>query len=235
MEKFSDFLKGSIDSFEELSESEIIKKPVNGKEKFYFDMDDTLITNDKTKLRVHVLDPNGKRVKTLTSKEFNSYPLPKNHSFDYSEFRSSDVFAKSSKPIKKMITKMISLKNAGHDVEILTARGDFDDKHKFKDQLKKFGIDITPKSGIHVRRVGDRGDNPARQKADFVDEQIKKHGLKKVHIFDDSLDNINSILGLHKRHEGIEMHGYHVNYDPEKEEINITKYKKENIPGDKKQ
>jgi hypothetical protein len=192
--------------------------------KHYFDIDEILFAHDHSKLRVHVKDPTGKRVRTLINQEFNSHQLPPNHSYDFSEFRSSDVFSKSASPIRKMIAKMKAMKNNGANVEMLTARSDLDDKNKFGAHMKKYGIDITPGSGIHVRRAGNMAGKPADTKAAHIADAIQKEGLKEVHLYDDSIDNIKGMLKLKKQFPDVTFHGHHVQHDPETGNVNITRY-----------
>jgi hypothetical protein len=194
------------------------------KTKHYFDIDETLFAHDHSKLRVHVKDPSGNRVRTLTNQEFNSYQLPEGHNYDFSEFRSSDVFGQSASPIRSMIAKMKAIKNNGGNVEMLTARGDLDDKNKFAGHMKKYGIDITPGSGIHVRRAGNVPGKPADTKAAHVSDAIQKEGLSEVHLYDDSIDNINGLLKLKSKHPDVTFHGHHVQHDPETGGVNITRY-----------
>lgn len=194
------------------------------KTKHYFDIDETLFAHDHSKLRVHVKDPSGNRVRTLTNQEFNSYQLPEGHNYDFSEFRSSDVFGQSASPIRSMIAKMKAIKKNGGNVEMLTARGDLDDKNKFAGHMKKYGIDITPGSGIHVRRAGNVSGKPADTKAAHVSAAIQKEGLSEVHLYDDSIDNINGLLKLKSKHPDVTFHGHHVQHDPETGGVNITRY-----------
>ena len=49
----------------------------SGDSRHYFDLDDTLFHHDNSKLRVHVHDKNNKKVRTLTSSEFNSHQIIK--------------------------------------------------------------------------------------------------------------------------------------------------------------
>ena len=194
------------------------------KSKHYFDIDETLFAHDHSKLRVHVKDPSGNRVRTLTNQEFNSYQLPEGHNYDFSEFRSSDVFGQSASPIRSMIAKMKAIKKNGGNVEMLTARGDLDDKNKFAGHMKKYGIDITPGSGIHVRRAGNVQGKPADTKAAHVSAAIQKEGLSEVNLYDDSIDNINGLLKLKSKHPDVTFHGHHVQHDPETGGVNITRY-----------
>jgi hypothetical protein len=65
----------------------------------YFDVDDTLMKTSNANTKIHVNDESGKRVHTLNSGEYNSHKLHPGHSYDYSEFKSSDNFTKNAKPI----------------------------------------------------------------------------------------------------------------------------------------
>ena len=197
------------------------------KSKHFFDIDETLFAHDHSKLRVHVKDPSGKRVRTLTNQEFNSHQLPQGHSYDFSEFRSSDVFGKSAAPIRKMIAKMKAMHGNGANVEMLTARSDLDDKNKFAGHMNKYGIDITPGSGIHVRRAGNMPGRPADTKAAHIADAIQREGLSEVHLYDDSIDNINGMLKLKKQFPNVAFHGHHVQHDPETGSVNITRYSSE--------
>lgn len=214
MIRFSTFLK----------EDEEVQPKSNRKAKHYFDIDETLFAHDHSKLRVHVKDPSGKRVRTLTNQEFNSHQLPNGHSYDFSEFRSSDVFAQSASPIRSMISKMKAIKKNGGDVEMLTARADLDDKNKFAAHMNKYGIDITPGSGIHVRRAGNTEGKPADTKAAHISNAIDNENLSHVHLYDDSIDNIKGMLKLKSKHPDVEFHGYHVQHDPETGSVNIEKH-----------
>lgn len=204
------------------------------KAKHFFDIDETLFAHDHNKLRVHVKDSSGRKVRTLTNQEFNSHQLEPGHNYDFSEFRSSDIFGKSASPIRGMIAKMKAMKKNGGNVEMLTARGDLDNKDKFSQIMGKYGIDITPGSGIHVRRAGNLQGKPADTKAAHIADAIQKEGLKEVHLYDDSIDNINGMLKLKKQFPDVTFHGHHVQHDPETGKVNIIRYSSEDKKKDVK-
>ena len=141
-----------------------------------FDIDDTLFQHDPEGLRIHVVDPHGRRSRTLTSSEYNTHSLPQGHSYDYREFKSSDAFGKHAKPIRKMLAKLKAIHKNNKNVEILTARSDLDDQQKFAHHMKKYGIDI---SDIHVRRAGNLNMKPHDAKAAIMHDLINKNGYKK--------------------------------------------------------
>jgi len=188
-----------------------------------FDIDDTLFHHDPKGLRIHVLDPQGNRVRTLTSSEYNTHDLPQNHSYDFREFKSSDAFGQHARPIRKMLAKLKAIHKNNKNVEILTARSDLDDQKKFAHHMQKYGIDI---GDIHVRRAGNLPMKAHEAKAAIMHDQIKKNKYKKVHLYDDSEANLNAFLKLKKEHPEVEFHAHHVKHDPETGEVVVTTRKK---------
>ena len=67
-----------------------------------FDIDETLF---KTKALINV-NCNGWLVRRLDNQEFNTYELGPGESYDFCEFRSAEVFNKTSEPINRMIAKL---------------------------------------------------------------------------------------------------------------------------------
>lgn len=187
----------------------------------YFDVDDTLMHTSGSNVRVHVKDKTGKTVRSLDSSQYNNDKLQPDESYDYSEFKSAQKFAQGAKPISKMLSKMKAIHKNGGKVEILTARSDFDDKKKFADKWKSYGVDINQ---IHVRRAGNISGKPAEAKAKIISDAINKNGHKKVELYDDSIDNINAMLALKKQHPDVEFHGHHVKHGADGK-ISVTHYK----------
>ena len=175
----------------------------------YFDVDDTLMKTSNANTKVHVKDENGKRVASLNSGEYNSHKLQPGHSYDYSEFKSSDNFAKNAKPIRKVLAKMKAIHKNGGKTEILTARSDFDDKDKFAKKGKSYGVDISP-GQTHVRRAGNIAMPTPEAKAKVISDAIKKNGHKEVHLYDDHKPNIDAMMALKKEHPDVTFHGHHV-------------------------
>jgi FMN phosphatase YigB (HAD superfamily) len=187
-----------------------------------FDIDDTLFHHDNSKLQVHVKDKKtGERITSLSNQQYNSHKLDPNHEYDYSDFKSSSVFQKTAKPIRSMIAKMKAIHKNNKNVEIVTARADFDDKDKFAHHMKKYGIDI---GDIHVRRSGnlDARVRPAVNKAKVISGLIKQEGYKKVHLYDDSHENLDAFKALKDQHPDVEFHAHHVHHDPETGKVTVT-------------
>jgi len=156
-----------------------------------YDMDETLFGHDHSKVNVHVHNEKGERTQSLSNQEFNTHKLPKGHSYNFDEFRSSKVFEKSAKPLKKMIKHLNKQKARGYDTHIVTARSDMDDQPAFAKHLSKYGININPgengKGHTHVHRTGNlEGSDVGVKKKDTLQGLSQKHGYKKIHMYDDA-------------------------------------------------
>ena len=107
-----------------------------------FDIDETLF---KTNALIRIMQ-DGKVVRSLDNQQYNEYKLKPGESYDYGEFKNAQVFNDTSIPIWAMIKKARAIinnaVNAGSKVIIVTARADFDDKKKFLDTFRRYGIDI---------------------------------------------------------------------------------------------
>lgn len=175
---------------------------------YVFDLDETLFSHDAEKLKIYLLDADGRRVKSISSSEYSSEELPNGFSYDYSEFRSSDIFKESAKPIDEMIAIMNRI-SARHETIILTARSDFDDQLKFDNIMSSHGIDINE---IHVYRAGNRPGKACDTKAEIVRELVDREGYEMVCFFDDSLRNINKMAELAETLVDVIFELYHVSY-----------------------
>ena len=166
------------------------KKP-RGSAVHAYDMDETLVGHDHSKVKVHVNDPSGKRVHSLTNQEFNTHKLPKDHSYDFGEFRSSKVFQQSAKPNKSIIKKLKKQVRRGKNVHIITARSDMDNQPEFASHLRRYGIEIDPqkngKRHVHVHRAGNMEVNDiGKKKGQIIQGIMAQSGAKKAHMYDDA-------------------------------------------------
>jgi len=171
-----------------------------------FDIDETMF---KTKAKVKVMK-DGKLVKSLDNQQFNKYKLKKGESFDFGQFRSAEIFNKTSTPIARMINKVkVILKNAtkaGSKVIIVTARPNFDNKELFLDTFRKQGIDID---NIYVERAGNLGTGPAAQnKVVIFKKYLDQKKFKRMRLFDDAMSNIKAFLDLKKEYKDVDFEGY---------------------------
>lgn len=182
--------------------TEFLSEGMN-KKLFCFDMDETLVAHDPKHLKVHVRDNQGKLIRSLTNQEFNKYKLKPGEHFDFKDFRSSKVLAKSAHPITPMIRRLNNLKRRGFKTEIVTARSDLDDKQAVRKHLKKFGIDIKT---THMRRAGNvEGTSTGDRKRKVISDQIKKHRYKEVHLYDDDIGNHKHFAKLKQDHPGVRL------------------------------
>jgi hypothetical protein len=179
-----------------------------------FDIDGTLM---HTSAKVHVVDPSGKRVQSLSHDEFNKHKLPPGHHYDFSDFRSSDLFDRE-KPIKPMLAKLKAIyanqkkHNPNSKVIMATARSNFDDKEKFLNTWRKHGVDID---GIRVERAGNMETNEpiAQKKAQVIRQHLKSGKFREAHLYDDDKKNLYEFLKLKKEFPEVEFHAHHVHPD----------------------
>jgi len=185
-----------------------------------FDIDDTLF---KTKAQVKVIDKDGKVVKVLQSKEYNTHKLKPGEKFDYGEFKDAKNFAKTSVPMKKMIDKakqIIQRASAkGSKVIIITARADFDNKKVFLDTFRKAGIDIDK---VYVERAGNLNlGSSAKNKKFIFHKYLSGDKYARVRFFDDDVSNLRMFNALKKKYPNVDFNAYRVSDDG-----SVKKYKK---------
>jgi hypothetical protein len=122
-----------------------------------------------------------------------------------------------------MIKLLKKLHRKEKDIEIVTARTDFDDQFIFYNFLLSHGIDINK---IHVRRVGNMGNKypTPKKKAIQINKLIKENKYTKVYFYDDDMNNINEFLNLAKIHTNIKFTAFCIVYDKEKDKLKKIKY-----------
>ena len=171
-----------------------------------WDIDETLF---QTKAKVHVMK-NGKRIKSLSNKEYNTYKLAKGETYDFSEFRNAEIFAKTSVPIERAIDKAAKTLRAysnqpNSKVIVLTARSDFDDPHTFLNTFEKHGLNMK---NVHVHRAGNLGMAAAEAKRVFVKQYLDTGKFKTVSLFDDDKRNLDVFLSLKKEYPDVKFTAY---------------------------
>lgn len=172
-----------------------------------FDIDDTLL---HTTAKIKVLKGN-KVVRELSNQDFNNYELKDKESFDFGEFRNAALFNKESKPISNMIKKLKLIMNhtSNSKVIMLTARADFDDKHKFLKTFSDLGIDM---SKVHVHRAGNvpGDDKPAEKKVVWVKRYLETKQYTHVRLYDDSMANLSAFLKVSKEYPDVDFGAFFV-------------------------
>ena len=157
----------------------------------FVDIDETLFF---TKATVNVVK-NGEIVKRLRNQEYNTYVLNEGESFDYSEFKCSETFTSTSEPNLPMILKTIAMSKI-HEVALLTARADFDDKDKVLNFLRSYGLDVGHyKDGkIHVIRSGNIPGPSAVRKREVIEGILaKRPDVTGFELYDDAESNLKAI------------------------------------------
>jgi hypothetical protein len=188
-----------------------IVEQTRGKGLTVFDIDETLF---QTKAMVKIMK-DGKVVRSIDNQEYNMYKLKPGESYDYGEFRNAEVFQKTSVPITKMIQKAKAIiKNAsasGSKVIIVTARANFDDKKKFLDTFRKYGIDIDK---VYVERAGNLNLGSSAKNKRFIFHKYLRGGkYERVRFFDDAMPNLIMFNSLKKKYPDISFEAYHVMHD----------------------
>ena len=175
-----------------------------------FDIDDTLF---HTTAKVMVMK-NGKIIRKLSNSEYNFYNLKQGESFDYSEFKDSNIFYNESIPIKSMLNKARAIitnssKNPLSKVIAITARANFDDKQKFLATFRKYGIDIDR---FRVERAGNISDisSIAIKKAIITRSYLLTGNYSTVRLFDDSKENLREFLHLSSEFPEVKFEAYFV-------------------------
>ena len=182
-----------------------------GKGLTIFDIDDTLF---HTRAKIDVVK-DGEVVRSLTNQEFNVYKLGPEEEYDFHEFKSAEIFFKTSTPIGRMIGKMKAiLRNAvrrGSRVILVTARGDFDNKELFLNTFRAHGIDID---NAYVERAGNLGlGSPAKNKRFIFHKYLRSGDYGRVRLFDDSKQNLNTFMSLQKHYPDVTFEAWFVNSD----------------------
>lgn len=173
-----------------------------------FDIDETLF---HTSANIIVKDADGNIVRQLTNQQFNVYQLERGEYFDYSEFKSAEIFYHTSKPIDRMfacVKAIMKKKKSNSKVILLTARSDLDDKELFLDTFRKNGLPEI--DDIHVHRAGNLPLSAAEGKRVFIEEYLKNGNFFKVRLFDDAESNLRMLNQMSSDHETVEFEAWQV-------------------------
>ena len=176
-----------------------------------FDIDETLF---HTKAKVAVVK-NGKVVRMLDNQEFNTYKRKAGEEYDFREFKSAEVFRKTSVPVVKMIEKAKAIvkakKNPHSRAIICTARADFDNKKMFLQTFRDHGLPIDE---MHVERAGNLGiDSSAEAKKVIFRKYLNTQNYIKSRLYDDAMSNLKAFLELADEYPNIQFEAWFVNHD----------------------
>lgn len=181
---------------------------IEGKGLHVFDVDGVAFHPNA---HVHVNDEHGKRVESLDHHAFNTHKLKDGHSYDFSEFRDADTFAKG-KPIHPILRKIKAIQKNGGKVAFNTARSDFNDKDKVLDKFSRHGVNMDK---AHLHRAGNNTDkiSTAEKKNVVLRKMITKHQPSHIHFYDDDKANLDAFNKEAANHPGITFHAWHVQHD----------------------
>jgi len=175
-----------------------------------WDIDETLF---QTKAQVHVVK-DGKHIKSLSNKEFNTYKPKKGETLDFTEFKDAKLFKQTSVPIQRAIDKAAKTLRAYSNlpdskVIVLTARSDFDDPHTFLSTFEKYGLNMKH---VHVHRAGNLGMPSAEAKRIFIKQYLDSGRFKTVSLFDDDERNLEVFLSLKREYPTVKFVAYLANH-----------------------
>jgi len=156
----------------------------------------------------------GKRVKSLSNKQYNTHKLKKGESYNFSEFKDAKLFDKTSVPIQRAIDKAAKTLKAyanlpNSKVIVLTARSDFDDPNTFLNTFERYGLNMR---NIHVHRAGNLGLPAAEAKKIYVKQYLETGKFKSVSLFDDDARNLEVFLSLKKEYPKVKFVAYMANH-----------------------
>lgn len=162
----------------------------------FMDIDDTIL---KTYARVQI-KKDGKTLQRLRNHEYLTYTPKEGEVADFSEYSDADVFYKTSEPVDpviKRIQKMfVKLKERGSRIVIVSGREDANDKNRFLETFRKFGVPIDD---IYVERVGN---DPAavkdlpHAKKNVILKYLSSGLYRRARLVDDSTANCEVFLEL---------------------------------------
>lgn len=161
------------------------------------DIDETIF---KTFAEIKVIK-NGKEIKSLTNQEFNTYELQDGESFDFREFRDSELFRRTSVPIPKTIERINRMldgiiENTVPDIILLTARADFKDKEPFLQTFRDHGIPIDK---IYIERAGNlKTGTTSERKQMILMKYLMTGKYTDVKLLDDDLKNVKTFSEMGK-------------------------------------
>ena len=180
----------------------------------FVDIDETVF---HTTAKIKIRDRNGGLLKTLSNKEWNTYPrediISKKEFVDFGEFADANKFFNESTPIMPMIEKlrkwsyeMKTDPNRFDDkIVFVTARGDFDDREKFLDTFRQQLIAVDDKKHFYISRTGNLSDDARingmllstaqRKKIEYLHFLIAKTPAV-VELYEDDMKNIEDFLEL---------------------------------------
>lgn len=187
-----------------------------------FDVDHTLFVPKNMKVRV--VKRNGESFSFAKQEDFDKYKLKPGERYDWSDYRSGELFEKNAEPIprvvnllkqiietnKKVLEGKLPEKDIWH-VAILTARASLKGKKDFIKAFENQQIPISPNKSFqfderycHIYRAGDppyRNVPSPIAKREIIENKIKRapefgKDYTSVRMYDDSRANLKEFLEI---------------------------------------
>jgi hypothetical protein len=176
---------------------------------YCFDLDDTLFhTEGKAIVRA-----NNQIVRYVSNEDLKTDKLIKGESYDWSQYDSSSVFARS-RPIEPMIKKLIKIhnkskKSPGDKILINTARRCVTDNNEFLAKFKQYGIDINNITIAFANSIDTQNTDPEK-KAFIIERYILNQWFNHIEMYDDNKANLDGFLDLKNDYSKVKFVAYHV-------------------------
>jgi hypothetical protein len=136
----------------------------------------------------------------MNNTEYLKYSKSPDETIDFSEYKDAEKFYNDAIPIQKTIDRIkrifLNIEKRGSKVVIITGREDLNNKEKFLETFRRFGVPID---SIYVERIGNipgaTSDLPHAKKN--VALKYLKSGLyRRARLIDDSKHNCLGFLEL---------------------------------------
>ena len=152
-----------------------------------FDVDDTLIHTSANIL----INKNGKHIKTIPNKEFNTYKLNPGEEFDFSEFEDPNILSKEVfTPYWNTLKREY---NKGTHISIITARSD---AAMIRNFFLKNGIDIKQSLIFAITDPKLHLNGTIQEKKSQIIKMLSKLGYETFVFFDDDEGNLKTAKEL---------------------------------------
>jgi hypothetical protein len=162
----------------------------------FLDIDETIL---KTYARVQI-KKGDKVIARLRNHEYLKYEPKEGEVTDFSEYSDADVFYNTSTPIDKTIKRIQKMfkkiRERGSKIVIVSGRCDLNDKVKFLETFRKFGVPIDD---IYVERVGSMPEasfDLPHAKKKVIWKYLSTGLYRRARLIDDSSHNCKAFLEL---------------------------------------
>lgn len=175
---------------------------------YVFDIDGTLF-NTGGNINVH---KDGAIHYKLGHGQFNSHKLSDGESYDFSEFRSGKLFRDTASPINTVLDQAKHIVHNQHSTSktiLLTGRSEFKEKDLFLQTFRDHGFPID-KVVVHLAGNMGGGVPTHVSKLMLLKPYVISKQYDKILVWDDGLQNLETLTKLAKYNRNCEIIGYAV-------------------------